>query len=141
MIVARSAKTGSSGLRRRKRRQVPRLLLGQPAACSYSHGFAHVLWLVSFASEIAISYLKMPDQTVCACAVCEKIELNLAMGCMDRVSQRTKGSKGPLRSFGTDRTRSIALLIFDAVRTPYEDARSRPRNGSTPWNFRRTAAK
>lgn len=55
MIFARSAKTGSSGLRRRKRRRVPRLLLGQPAACSYSHGFARDLALVSSARETAIS--------------------------------------------------------------------------------------
>jgi hypothetical protein len=55
----------------------------------------------------------MPDETVR-----ETIELNLAMGRMGRVSQRTN-SKGPLRSFGTDRTRleafdlrSIARLLF-----------------------------
>jgi hypothetical protein len=91
MIVARSAKTGSSGLRRRKRRRVPRLLLGQPAVCSYSHGFARDLALVSSARETAISsYLKKADETVR-----EMIELNLAMGRMGRVSQRTN-SKGPL---------------------------------------------
>jgi hypothetical protein len=96
MIFARSAMTGSSGSPRRKRRRVPRLLLGQPVACSYSHGFARDLALVSS------SYLKMPDETVR-----ETIELNLAMGRMGRVSQRTN-SKG-LRSFGTDRTRLEAF--------------------------------